>query len=223
MTEQSLAPTLRIDIWSDVVCPWCFLGKRRFEQALAASNFAVQWDIHWRAFALDPTATATPSDLKKSLEAKYGAGAFESMTSRLGALGSDVGINYRFDLALRVSTTDAHRLSSWAYSVAGATAQSAVIDALFVAYFEAGVNIADPAELVKIAASVGLAGDEARQALQSNAFANEVASDLAAAAERDITGVPAFVVEDGFIIPGAQEVETFTHVLGKIVERVTNG
>lgn len=222
MTEMSSAPTLRIDIWSDVVCPWCFLGKRRFERALSLFETPVKWDIHWRAFALDPTATATPSNLKASLEAKYGPGSFEGMTSRLGALGPDVGIHYRFDRALRVSTTNAHRLSTWAYETAGAEKQGQIIDALFRAYFEEGINIASPEELMKLADAVGLSGGEAAEMLASDAFRSEVARDIAAATERDITGVPAFVVEDSFIIPGAQEIETFTHVLGKIVERLTN-
>jgi len=103
---------MRIDIWSDVVCPWCYLGSRRFAAALdQVGRDGVE--IHWRAFQLDPAAPREPGDLRAALDRKYGPGSFDSMTPRLVALGEHEGIDYRCDLALRVNTADAHRLISW--------------------------------------------------------------------------------------------------------------
>lgn len=210
---------MRIDIWSDVICPWCFLGKRRFEAAVAQLPDHVVVDVRWRAYQLDPTATAEPADLRRSMERKYGAGAFDGMVRRLTALGEASGIEYRFDRALRVSTRDAHRLSAAVAGTYGHAAQGRLVERLFVGYFTEGVNVADHDELVRLATEVGVDGDEARAVLAGGAFEDEVAADITAAAERELTGVPAFVVEDRLLIPGAQEVETFVTVLTRAAER----
>lgn len=210
---------MRIDIWSDVVCPWCFLGKRRIEAAIAELPDHVTVEVHWRAFQLDPTATAEPADLRASIERKYGPGAFDGMVRRLTALGRDAGIDYRFDRALRVGTFDAHRLTSWAAETSGIAVQGRLVERLFVAYFEEGVNVADRAELVRLATEVGLDGDGASAMLDSDDHVATVEADLAAARERELTGVPAFVIEDRMLVPGAQEVDTFRQVLVRAAER----
>lgn len=210
---------MRIDIWSDVICPWCFLGKRRFEAALARLDDPGAVEVRWRAFQLDPTAGTEPSDLRRSIERKYGPGAFDGMVRRLGALGADVGIDYRFDLAQRVNTLDAHRLVAWAGDVEGLEAQGRLVEALFRAYFERGANVAHHGELAAVAASAGLDADAAARVLSDDAYRAEVADDLRGAAERDLTGVPAFVIADRLLIPGAQEVDTFEQVLRRAVER----
>ncbi|MCC5950641.1 MAG: DsbA family oxidoreductase [Acidimicrobiia bacterium] len=210
---------VRLDVWSDVVCPWCYLGKRRLEQAielLGADPGDVE--VRWRAFQLDPRATATPGDLRTALERKYGSGAFDVMTQRLGALGTVEGIDYRFDRALRVGTADAHRLMAWAWAEGGAAAQGRLAEALFAAYFTDGANIADHATLVRLADEAGIVaeGPDAATVLEGDAYRAEVDADLAAAAERGITGVPAFVVADSFVIPGAQEPETLARLLRRV-------
>ena len=210
---------MRIDIWSDVVCPWCFLGKRRFDSAVERLGGLDGVEVRWRAFQLDPTATREPGDLRRSIEAKYGPGAFDRMTHRLVALGADEGIDYRFDTALRVSTLDAHRLVSWAHAEAGSATQGALVEELFRAYFEQGGNVADPATLARLAGSVGLDAEAASELLAGDAYADEVASDIAAARESDVSGVPAFVIDDQFVIPGAQDTETFVNLLGKVRDR----
>jgi predicted DsbA family dithiol-disulfide isomerase len=207
--------SVRIDIWSDVICPWCFLGKRRLERALTQLSWADEVQIRWRAFQLDPTARAEPGDLKRSVERKYGPGTFEGMTRRLTALGEPEGITYRFDTALRVNTLDAHRLSAWAWDTGGEAAQGPLVERLFRAYFEDGANVADHATLVDLAAEAGLQADAAASALEGGAYADEVAAELLEARERELTGVPAFVLEDKVLIPGAQEVETFVAVLDR--------
>ena len=106
---------MRIDIWSDIVCPWCYLGRSRLRSALEQLEWADEVEVRWRAYQLDPRAPAEPGDLRASIERKYGPGAFDQMTTRLTALGQAEGIDYRFDRALRVNTTDAHRLMAWAW------------------------------------------------------------------------------------------------------------
>jgi predicted DsbA family dithiol-disulfide isomerase len=213
--------TMRIDIWSDVVCPWCFLGKRRFERALAELGEAAGGiEVRWRAFQLDPTATSEPGDLRRSIEKKYGHGAFDGMVARLTALGEPEGIGYRFDIAQRVNTLDAHRLVAWAWDVGGADAQGALVERLFTAYFHEGANVADHDVLVALATETGLDSDGARGVLSTGAYQVEVRDDLVGAIDRQITGVPAFVVADRLLIPGAQEVDTFRQILERALTRL---
>ncbi|HSL58650.1 MAG TPA: DsbA family oxidoreductase [Acidimicrobiales bacterium] len=204
---------MRIDVWSDVICPWCYLGKRRLERALDGLDWADEVEVRWRAFQLDPRAGREPGDLRVALERKYGPGAFDGMTRRLTALGEPEGIDYRFDRALRVGTLDAHRLLAWAWATGGAAAQGPLKERLLLAYFTEGANVADPAALAGFAAEAGLDADAAGEVLASGAFADEVAADLRMAVERELTGVPAFVIEDRLLIPGAQEVDTLRTVL----------
>lgn len=213
LSTSGVGVGVHIDIWSDVICPWCFLGKRRLERALTQLEWADEVQIRWRAFQLDPTATAEPGDLRRSVERKYGPGAFDGMTRRLTALGEVEGITYRFDTALRVTTVDAHRLSAWAWDVGGEAAQGPLVERLFRAYFEDGANVADHATLVDLAAEVGLDAGAAAEVLAGAGYAEEVRDDLLQARDRELTGVPAFVLEDRVLIPGAQEVETFVAVL----------
>lgn len=210
---------MRIDIWSDVVCPWCYLGKRRFEKAIAELGWQDEVEVHWRAYLLDPTATAEPKDLRSAIERKYGPGAFDGMTRRLTALGEAEGIDYRFDQAVRVGTLDAHRVLAWAGATGGPRAQDALKERLLRAYFTEGANVADAATLASAAGDAGLDAAAAAEVIASGAYREEVAADLEAALERQLTGVPGFVIEDRLLIPGAQEVETFVAVLQRAKER----
>ncbi|MFV0523529.1 MAG: DsbA family oxidoreductase [Acidimicrobiales bacterium] len=212
---------VHIDIWSDVVCPWCYLGKRRLERAMGELEWADEITIRWRAFQLDPTATSEPKDLAASIDKKYGPGAFASMSQRLGALGEAEGIDYRFDRAVRVGTLDAHRVSAWAWATGGAAAQGPLEERMFRAYFTEGANVADADVLAGLAADCGLDRVAAREVAAGDAFAGEVAADLEGAHERQITGVPGIVVADRFLIPGAQEPETLVAVLNRARERFT--
>jgi predicted DsbA family dithiol-disulfide isomerase len=206
---------MRIDIWSDVICPWCYLGKRRLERAMTELDWASEIEIHWRAFLLDPTATAQPKDLATAIDKKYGPGAFEGMDRRLTALGEAEGITYRFDRALRVSTVDAHRLLAWAWAEGGAAAQGPLKERLLDAYFVQGANVADHPTLCRLAAEAGLDAAEAAEVLAAGGYRDAVLADLEAAQEREITGVPGFVVADRLLIPGAQEPQTFVDVLNR--------
>lgn len=213
---------MRIDVWSDVICPWCYLGARRLDRALDQVGWRDDVEVHWRAFQLDPSASREPGDLRRALERKYGPGAFDSMTRRLTALGGAEGIDYRFDQALRVNTFDAHRLLAWAEGV-GVAEQGALSARLFRAYFTEGANVADHESLVRLTRDVGFDADEAAEVLASGAFADEVQADLDAARNRDIHGVPDFVIEDRLSIPGAQEVDTMVMLLERARDRLTAG
>ena len=214
-----LGRVMRIDVWSDVVCPWCYLGKRRLEEAIAGLDFADELEVHWRAFQLDPTATAEPKDLKQALERKYGPGAFDGMKTRLGALGEEVGIDYRFDDAVRVTSVPALMLVAWIEDQLGAEAADRLHDRLFRAYFTEGANIADPGNLVDWAVEVGADRELAGEAVATGAGRDAVVRDLEAAAERQITGVPAFVLDDRALIPGAQDVETLRAMITRIRDK----
>lgn len=203
---------MRIDIWSDVVCPWCYLGSRRLAAALdQVGRDGVE--IHWRAFQLDPGAPSEPGDLRTALDRKYGPGSFDTMTPRLVGLGREVGIDYRFDRALRVNTADAHRLIAWAGSVGD---QWPLVERLFDDYFTQGADLSDAATLAAAAASVGLDPDAATELLASTAFDEQVRADQAEAHERGISGVPAFVIDDEWIIPGAQDTERMVQLLSRV-------
>ncbi|HUQ39011.1 MAG TPA: DsbA family oxidoreductase [Acidimicrobiales bacterium] len=204
---------MRIDIWSDVVCPWCFLGKRRIERALRFLPWGEEVEVRWRAYQLDPRASTVPGDLRVAIDRKYGPGGFDAMVRRLTPLGRDEGIGYAFERAQRVNTRDAHRLLAWAWETGGARAQGALKERLFLAYFSEGGNVADHAALAGYAGAAGLDPRAAAAVLADGTFDDHVTADIAVAREREVTGVPAFVVDDRFTIPGAQSVETFVAVL----------
>jgi predicted DsbA family dithiol-disulfide isomerase len=210
---------VRIDLWSDLICPWCYLGEHRLQTALDQVPWGSEVEVRMHAFQLDPTAPTEPHDLRAALERKYGPGAFDGMTRRLTALGRAEGLDYRFDRAQRVNTFDGHRLVLWADSIDPATAV-ALTHRLFVDYFTEGANLADHEVLVAAAGSVGLDGDAARTLLAGSAHGDAVRADTAAAHEHGITGVPAFVIEGQWLISGAQDVDTLVRMLERARERL---
>ena len=212
---------MRIDVWSDVVCPWCYLGKKRLEKALDGLDFGGDVEVRWRAFQLDPTAGTEPKDLRTAIDRKYGPGAFDGMSKRLGALGEELGIDYRFDLAQRVTSVPALMLVAWIEENEGPEAAEKMHDRLFRAYFTDGQNIADPENLVEWAVEIGVDRELAGEAVATGAGRESVVRDLEAAADKDITGVPAFVIEDAALIPGAQDVETMRQILTRMHERLS--
>jgi predicted DsbA family dithiol-disulfide isomerase len=217
-TARLFPLAMQIDVWSDVVCPWCYLGEHRLRRALdlvAAEGI----EVRMRAFQLDPRAPRTPQDLRAVLERKYGPGAFDAMTARLTALGAAEGLDYRFDRVQRVNTFDAHRALAWA-GTHGLEQQARLAHALFRAYFTDGANVADHDALAAAIEASGLDGAAGREMLAREAFADEVIADRAAAVELGITGVPAFVLGGEWMIPGAQDVDTFVRVLERARERL---
>jgi predicted DsbA family dithiol-disulfide isomerase len=222
---------VRIDLYSDVVCPWCFVAKRRLDAALAdladdpdggGGSWVDDVQVRWRAFQLDPGAGPEPGDLQRSIDAKYGPGAFGSMTRRLGALGGPLGIDFRFDIAVRVNTFDAHRLLAWALATSGTASQNRLADVVFSAYFEHGADVSDHATLASVAGSAGLDASAAATMLASHDMADHVTADLAAARNADIHAVPTMVVAERLMIPGAQEPETLRALLVRAHQRIAS-
>ena len=214
----STVGALQIEVFSDVVCPWCWLGKRRLERAREELDFADEIEVRWRAFQLDPGAPVEPRPYADVLARKYGPDAVPRITNRLDHLGRQEGLDYRWDRVQRVNSFDAHRLLAWA-ATRGTDSQNALAERLFRAYFTEGANVADRAVLASVAGEAGLDVDDAAAALEAGSFADEVRADLAAAVENDVLGVPAFLLAPGFAIPGAQEVETFKTMLTRVHDR----
>jgi predicted DsbA family dithiol-disulfide isomerase len=212
---------LELDLWADVICPWCYLGHVRLSTAIEQLGLRDQVRIRFRAFLLDPSATSTPGNLRATIEHKYGPGAFDLMTTRLTRLGEEDGITYRFDRALRVSTVDAHRLIQWTQAGAEQERTEALADELHRAYFSDGRNVADHAVLAELAERVGVGGDAVREMLATDDFIDVVRSDHAEAVEMGVTGVPAIAYSGAVIIPGAQDLDTMRLVLSRVHSKVT--
>ena len=210
---------MRIDVWSDVVCPWCYLGMKRLEIALDGLDFGAEVEVHWRAFLLDPSATEEPRDLEAAIDRKYGPGSFVGMSKRLGGLGEEIGLDYRFDKAVRVSSVRAHNLLAWTERTEGSATAARLHERLFEAYFTNGENIADPAILTAAAESVGLDAALVSEVVAVPDASDAVLADFEEARNRDVTGVPAFVVNDTLLIPGAQDVDTIQNLLTRIYEK----
>ena len=210
---------MRIDVWSDVVCPWCYIGKRRLEKAVTGLESArpeLDVEVVWHSFELDPAAPAVPVEsVAEALGRKYGGGveAGRSMVDRVEAVAAEEGMVWRHHAALRVNTVTAHRLLHWALEEGGPQVQGRLKDALLAAYFEQEKNIADADTLVDLAVSVGLDAERARQIIVSREFADDVEADIRQAAAFGATGVPFFVVDQKYGISGAQPAEFFAEVI----------
>jgi predicted DsbA family dithiol-disulfide isomerase len=209
---------MQVDVFSDVVCPWCAVGKRRFEAALGQFEHADEIDVVWRAYELDPNAPARrEGDYAERLARKYGMSRdqAEAANARLTALAAADGLDFHFDRVQPGNTFDAHRLLHYARE-AGPGLQDALKERLFLAYFSEGAAIGEPETLVRLAAEVGLDPATCTEILAGDRYAEAVRADERAASELDVTGVPFFVVDGTFGIPGAQDVETFLRVLERV-------
>lgn len=210
-----------VEIWSDVVCPWCYIGKRRFEAALERFEHAGEVEVRWRSFELDPRAPFRRSGtMAEHIAAKYGL-SYEEAASRLEAmnrLAARDGLSYDLARTQGGNTFDAHRLIHLGYEAGDATG-AAVKEALLDAYFTRLQAVSEPDVLVEIASRVGLDETEVRAMLGSDRFAAEVRADELDAANLGCTGVPFFVIDRAFAIPGAQEPETFLATLERAWSR----
>ena len=214
---------MRIEIWSDVVCPWCYIGKRRRETALADFEHADAVEIVWRSFQLDPGAPREPVEtVAESLGRKYGGGAEggKQMIDRVEAVAAEEGMVWRHHDSLRVGTMDAHRLLHLALHDGGPRLQGELKEALLAAYFVQARNVADPGELRAIAVDAGLDAGAVDRVLGSQEYADEVWADISQAQAYGATGVPFFVIDQKFGVSGAQPADTLRQVLDRAwVER----
>lgn len=209
------AMDMKVEVFSDVVCPWCAIGRRRLQAALGRFDHADEVEVVWRAFELDPRAPAVrDGDYAERLARKYGMSREQAVAAneRLTALGAEDGLEFHFERARPGNTFDAHRLLHFARD-AGPGRQDALKERLFVAYFTEGAAVGDRDTLVRLAAEVGLDPTACREVLDGDRYVAEVRADEAEAAELGVTGVPFFVVDGRFAIPGAQDADTVLRVL----------
>jgi predicted DsbA family dithiol-disulfide isomerase len=207
---------MRIEIWSDVVCPWCYIGKRRLETALVA--FPHEVEIVWRSFQLDPAAPAVPVEtVAESLGRKYGGGpeAGKQMIDRVEAVAAEEGLIFRHHQSLRVNTVDAHRVLHLALEAGGPALQGRLKEAYLSAYFVETLNVADHDTLSRIAVGVGLDETRVREVLAGDEYEDAVEADIQQAVAFGATGVPFYVVDRKYGVSGAQPAEVFTQVLEK--------
>jgi len=200
-----------IDVWADVVCPWCFIGKRRLEKALSAFGHKDEVTIRHRAFQLQPDAkdVLPTSEL---LVSKYQVSPeqVKQMQANVCAVADGEGLCYNLDETLSGNTFDAHRLLLWAATI---NKQDELLEAMFSSYFEKSRPLFSHSDLVAVAISVGIDADLADDILRSDQYADEVVTDRNLASQLGATGVPFFVVDMKYGISGAQPLEAFTQTL----------
>ena len=217
---QHVRPHIEVEIWSDLVCPWCYIGKRRFEAAVIELADEVDVSIRYRPFQLDPTASLGKSGPVLDAYAKKFGGPerAQEIIDRVTSVAADSGIEFRMDRALRANTLLAHRLL-W---LARATGQQVEMnERLLQAYFIDGLDIGDPETLATCAAEVGLDHDRVLAFLESDDGVDEVRGELQQAAAMEISAVPTFVFDGRWMVPGAQDPDTFAQVLRRVVAKRT--
>lgn len=207
---------MKIEIWSDVVCPWCFVGKRRLEAALAEFPHRDEVEVVYRSFELDPSAPVHGHELSTGVIArKYGRSEAEmrQMQQQLIDLAAQEGLAFRLFDTVHTNTVDAHRLLHLALETGGAALQRDLKEALLSAYFEQARNVGDHDVLAAVAVAAGLEEARVREVLASDEYADAVHADVARARAYGATGVPFFVLDGRYGISGAQPKEIFAQAL----------
>ena len=213
---------ITVDIYSDVVCPWCYIGKRKWELGLEqAGDLGVDVEVMFRPHQLDPSAppgAATP--VRAAYAKKFGGPErADAILAHVTGAAAEVGIDFHMDRALRANTLLAHRLIWLAGQADSPVAQSEMNERLLRAYFTDGLDIGDPDVLADCASEVGFDRDAVVEFLASDRGRDDVATELREGYENGITAVPTFVFNDAWAIPGAQEPDTFAQVLRRLAER----
>ncbi|HEX8975669.1 MAG TPA: DsbA family oxidoreductase [Solirubrobacteraceae bacterium] len=204
---------MELEIWSDIACPWCYIGKRRFQSALSQFEHADELTVTWRSFELDPNAPAErEGELAGHLARKYGMPIEQARESQRGLtdMAAQEGLTLRFDLARSGNTFDGHRL---VHLAAEHGRQQEMKERLMQAYFTEGRLVSDPQTLMALGLEIGLPADEIEALLAGDRFAEEVRADEAAAAKLGISGVPTFIVDRQVGVTGAQPPELILEML----------
>ena len=201
---------MRIEVWADVVCPWCYSGKRRLQAALAERGMTDEVEVLHRAFQLDPTASTTTEPTIDHLAAKYGVSRDEAlaMMANVTEVAAGEGLDYHLDRTRTGNTRDAHRLALWVQEQDPQITQR-LLEAMYSAYFEQGRGVFSTDDLVALAAEVGLDPDEARSMLAGTAYLDQVVQDQVLARTFGASGVPFFVIDRAYGVSGAQPLEVF--------------
>ncbi|ROS28266.1 DsbA family oxidoreductase [Cellulomonas sp. PhB150] len=222
-TPSALAPvrTLQVEVWSDVACPWCYIGKRRFAAALAEFPHRDHVEVTWRSYQLSPETPVGPGRPEAQALAEMKGIALpqvQQMFAQVTAVAAGVGLAYDFDRTLTFNTFDAHRLLHLAARVGGSELVEATMEALFSAHFEHGADLGLTAALVDLAHTAGFGergwdDDEVLAFLDGDDESDAVRTDIADARAIGVTGVPFFVVDRRVAVSGAQPAEVFTQLL----------
>ncbi|GAA2185564.1 DsbA family oxidoreductase [Micromonospora lupini] len=206
---------MEIEIYADVVCPWCYLGKRRLDEAIARYDGEVT--VRYRPFQLDPSPVSEPRPVIDALAEKFGGPErARQMVARVVQAAAGDGLRLDYDRAVAANTFDAHRLVAYA-TEHGRTAE--MVEALYQAHFTEGVDLGSREALAAVAGGIGLDAADARQFLDSDERTAELAADLAAARDLGITSVPTFVLAGKYAVSGAQETETLLAALAEVEQR----
>jgi predicted DsbA family dithiol-disulfide isomerase len=218
--------TLHVDVVSDVVCPWCYIGKRRLESALASLRAVEprrEVVVRWHPFQLNPDVPREGVDRRAYLERKFGDPArIAEIYGRINGVGREVGIPFAFDRIMRQpNTLDAHRLIAWAQDRSDVSLADALVERLFGAYFIDGRFIGDPDELATIAGEAGLDASAARTFLASDDASREVAAEDERAHDLGISGVPLFIFDGRTAVSGAQDPQVLLQAIEKAREAIT--
>lgn len=207
--------SVTIDVVSDVVCPWCFVGRKRLEEALEMAP-DIEAEVRWRPYQLDATIPKGGISRKEYMERKFGPDGGVGMHERLEAVGREVGIPFAFDKIQRSpNTLDAHRLLHWAQTVG---TQDAVDEELFRLYFIEGQDVGDPNVLADVAARHGLDRDVVKRLLAGDADEAEVQEEIAAAQRIGVTGVPFFIFNGRLAVSGAQPAEVLVSAMRQAMQ-----
>lgn len=225
---MSVPQTLTIDIWSDVMCPWCLIGYGQLTKALAELEGEIAAEIRWRPFELNPDMPAQGEEQEAHLRRKYGRPAEEGARIRgqMKAIAESAGVSLSFEgegdapPAMMWNTRDCHKLLTFALEQAGPAVQTTLKLALFRAHFNQRRNLGDRTVLLDIAAAAGLHREAARAALDDPDLEARVLAEEAQAWDMNISGVPAMIVAGKFLIPGAQGPEVYVNALRRVAEKV---
>ncbi|CAM0141309.1 unnamed protein product [Umbelopsis sp. WA50703] len=206
-----MATTIKVDIVSDTICPWCFVGKRRLETAIKnyqTTNPGAKFDINWYPFELDPTLSREPVSKRERYASKFGEARSKQIIEHMKNIGKEEGIEFDYG-GVVASTIDSHRLVEWAKEKGK---QQEVIEELFKLYFEETGNIGDLEQLAAVAGRIGLSKEEALEYLRSDKGEKSVKEQIYKSQLAGIHGVPNFTIQDKYTLSGAQPPEAFVNV-----------
>jgi predicted DsbA family dithiol-disulfide isomerase len=210
-----MADRFIIDVVSDVICPWCFLGKRRLDAALARLD-DIDVFVRWRPFMLDATIPPEGLDRQDYMLAKFGPERLKTIHDPLIQAGEELGVPYNFDLITRTpNTLDAHRLIRWAHTV---ERQHETAERLFMAYWSEGLDVSDRDVLARCAGEVGINAAQIRELLDTAQDVEETRAEIAHATNIGVTGVPTFILGQSYALVGAQSPEVLADAIGRVAK-----
>lgn len=220
-TRSGYAHDMRVEIYSDVVCPWCAIGKARFEKAVAmlSKEQSASIEVIWRPYQLDPAAPATPTPVAIGYAKKFGGPErAKQIIDNVTQTAAGDGITFRMDIAQRANTFDAHRLIGKALIDGGPALQHRVKQRLLDAYFTEGTDIGSRVELARLSVESGLFATlvAASDFLSSKALVEQTRDEIAEGVDRGVSAVPTFVFDGQWSVPGAQDPEVFVRVFDRL-------